>query len=101
MILLDISISWQVAVCNCMILQGNLNRWRVNKYREFAESAGLRIKSLTPTGHLDSTKVEIIYPEIAKEFREISPCELSWLGFRINMEHTWLAQNPVLFESLP
>ena len=67
--------------------KGFPNRLRVNKYRELAEQAQLKVKHLSPTGQLDSQKVALIYAKVAKEFRETTPEELSWLGFWIYLEN--------------
>jgi hypothetical protein len=63
------------------------NRLRVNKYRELAEQAQLKVKYLSPTGRLDPRKVDLIYAKVAKEFRQTSPEELSWEGFWMYLEH--------------
>ena len=67
--------------------KGCPNRWRVNKYRELAKQAGLELRALTPTGHLPPDKVKRIYPQAARQFGNISPDELSWLGFWMTLEH--------------
>ena len=67
--------------------KGFPNRFRVNAYREFAEKSGLKVKQLTPIGRLNQEKLDRIYLKVAKEFRPISPEELSWLGFWIYLEH--------------
>jgi hypothetical protein len=67
--------------------KGYPNRWRVNKYRELAESSKLNVKKLSPTGRLEQDKLDTIYPKLAKEFSHISREELSWLGFWMILEH--------------
>lgn len=67
--------------------KGFPNRWRVNSYRELAESSDLYVKKLIPNGRLNSKKIDRIYNKVAKEFRHISPDELSWLGFWIHLTH--------------
>ena len=67
--------------------KGCPNRWRVNKYRELAEQAGLHLRSLAPTGRLPPDKVKRVYPEAARHFGNISPDEFSWLGFWMILEH--------------
>lgn len=67
--------------------KGFPNRWRVDKYKELASISNLYIKDLIPTGRIDEVKLNIIYPNIAKEFRNITPEECSWLGFWIHITH--------------
>ncbi|MDH5561840.1 MAG: class I SAM-dependent methyltransferase [Deltaproteobacteria bacterium] len=67
--------------------KGFPNRWRVSTYKELANSSRLHVKELKPTGRLDQSKLSFIRPKIAKEFRLISPDELSWLGFWVHLEH--------------
>jgi len=67
--------------------KGFPNRWRVNKYKELAESSGLHIKKLTHTGQLDLQGLSVISRNASKEFEHIPLEELSWLGFWIYLEH--------------
>ena len=67
--------------------KGFPNRWRVNTYRELAKSAKLHVKKLSPTGRLEQEKIDAIRPRVAKEFSRVSPEELSWLGFWMQLEH--------------
>jgi len=67
--------------------KGFPNRWRVNQYRELAESSKLHVKKLSPVGRLEQEKLDVIYLKVAKEFSRVSPKELSWLGFWMLLEH--------------
>lgn len=67
--------------------KGFPNRWRVDRYRQLAEGAGLRMKHLSPTTLLEPEKVAAIHPQLAKEFAGISHQDLSWLGFWMLLEH--------------
>ncbi len=68
--------------------KGYPNRWRVDKYRELATSSDLHVKECTPTDQIDPKKLDIIYPKVAREFKHLSPEELSWLGFWLYLEHS-------------
>jgi SAM-dependent methyltransferase len=63
--------------------KGFPNRWRVNKYREFASKAKLQIERMAATEQLGDEKVKRILPKVAKEFTKTSAEDLSWLGFWI------------------
>jgi len=82
-------ITWPKSVYDLMYShKGFPNRWRINNYKELAEISGLHVKKLVPTGQLSQEKLRVIYPKVAKEFRHMSPEELSWLGFWMHIEHT-------------
>lgn len=66
--------------------KGFPNRWRVDKYKEISKKINLKIKKLYSTGMLEQEKVKIIYPKLAKDFREISLEELSYQGFWVHFE---------------
>ena len=81
-------LTWPTSLYNIMYShKGFPNRLRVNRYREFAQKSGLRIKQLTPTGWIDHKKLDIIYDKTAWEFKGISLDELSWQGFWIHLVH--------------
>lgn len=67
--------------------KGFPNRWRADRYKELAEQSGLHVKELNPTEKLGQEKISVIYPKLAKEFRHLSPDDLSWLGFSMVLEH--------------
>lgn len=67
--------------------KGFPNRWRVNTYKELAERSNLRVKTLIPTGRLPQEKLDAVILKVAKEFRRLSPEELSWQGFWMHLEH--------------
>lgn len=67
--------------------KGNPNRWRVDRYRELVEGNGLRFRSLEATGRLEPAQIELIRPNLAAPFRDVSTEELSWLGFWMVLEH--------------
>lgn len=67
--------------------KGFPNRWRIDKYRKLFGEFGLHTRALIPTGKLDSEKLEIIKPKLAKPFRQILMEDLSWLGFWVILEH--------------
>lgn len=67
--------------------KGFPNRWRVDKYRDLAKHAHLNLKKLSPTNRLGTEEVNTIYAKLAKEFRHISPEDLSWQGFWMILEH--------------
>ena len=66
--------------------KGFPNRWRVDKYKALAARAGLEIKKLRPTDQLSQEKVKSVYPKVAREFRDLSLEDLSWLGFWMTLE---------------
>jgi hypothetical protein len=67
--------------------KGFPNRWRVDKYREVAASANLRVRDLRPTGRLEQKQIDIVIPKLAKTFRRVTPEELSWTGFWMFLDH--------------
>jgi SAM-dependent methyltransferase len=67
--------------------KGFPNRWRIDKYKEWIEKSGLRCNKLIPLGRLEEEKIEIIKPMLAKQFRQLSTEELSWLEFWMVLEH--------------
>ncbi len=67
--------------------KGRPNRWRVDKYRECVQRAGLKFRELSDTGRLDATQIERIRPKLATRFRDLPTDELSWLGFWMVLEH--------------
>jgi SAM-dependent methyltransferase len=66
--------------------KGYPNRWRVDKYKEWIKSSGLRCNKFVPTEKLGPEKIDVIMPKVAKPFRHISAEELSWLGFWMVLE---------------
>lgn len=81
-------LTWPTSLYNIMYShKGFPNRMRINKYREFTQKSGLRIKQLTPTGRIDPKKLDLIYDKTAREFKGISLDELSWQGFWIHLVH--------------
>ena len=69
--------------------KGFPNRWRIDKYKELIEKSGLSCNKFVPLGKLEREKIEIIKPKLAKQFRHLSPEELSWLEFWMVLEHGW------------
>jgi len=67
--------------------KGFPNRWRVDKYKELAESSNLHVKDLSPTGRLEHKKIDIIFPKLVKTFSHIAPEDLSWTGFWMVLQH--------------
>src|SRR5205085_927178 len=66
--------------------KGFPNRWRIDRYRELVQRAGLRISKLEPTQRLPADKVALIEPHLAGSLRGISSEELSWMGFWLVLE---------------
>jgi len=80
-------LTWPKFIYNLMYChKGFPNRWRVNKYKELAESSKLNIKKLIHTGQLDPKSLNIVSRNISNEFKDISPQDLSWLGFWLHLE---------------
>jgi len=69
--------------------KGYPNRWRIDKYRELVEKSGLSCNKLVPLGKLEEEKIGIIKPRLAKQFRHLTPEELSWLEFWMVLQHDW------------
>lgn len=67
--------------------KGRPNRWRVNKYREVAQRAGLRFLTLADTGRLEPQKISRIRPKLASHLRDVPDEELGWLGFWMVLQH--------------
>lgn len=67
--------------------KGRPNRWRVDKYREVAQRAGLRFLKLADTGRLEPEKISRIRPKLASHLRNVPEDELTWLGFWMVLEH--------------
>lgn len=81
-------LTWPNFVYNLMYShKGFPNRHRVDTYKKFAQQAGLKIKQLVPTGHIDIEKLTRIYPYLPNEFKKSSLDDLSWKGFWIHLEH--------------
>lgn len=81
-------LTWPQAIYNIMYSnKGFPNRWRIDKYREYAEHLNLQIKSFIRVGYLEPEKIDIIYHKIAPEFRHMTKEQLSWRGFWIILEH--------------
>lgn len=81
-------LTWPTSIYRLMYShKGFPNRWRVDKYKEFARHAKLNLKKLSPTNRLGAEEVDAIYPKLAKEFRHISREDLSWMGFWMILEH--------------
>jgi hypothetical protein len=66
--------------------KGRPNRWRVDKYRELVERAGLTCKKLEPTGRVGAGEVTSLLPHLPATFRAVPPDLLSWLGFWMVLE---------------
>jgi hypothetical protein len=67
--------------------KGFPNRWRVDKYRDLAEGANLRVKNLKPTGRVEQEQLDIVRPKLAKTLGRVAPEDLSWTGFWIVLDH--------------
>ena len=61
--------------------KGYPNRLRVNRYKELAEKSNLSIKKLISIDRLGMDKIDLIYNKLDKEYCDVSPEELSYLGF--------------------
>jgi SAM-dependent methyltransferase len=62
--------------------KGFPNRWRVGRYRAWAEAAGLRLCALEPTGLLGAEELARVRPRIRPELcTGTTDEELAWLGF--------------------
>lgn len=80
-------LSWPEPLYRLMYgAKGFPNRWRVDKYVEAAQQAGLRFRSLSPTGCLDAGHIEKLRPSLAPAFRHLPADQLSWLGFWMVLE---------------
>jgi SAM-dependent methyltransferase len=67
--------------------KGYPNRWRVNKYKDCATLLKLNIVNLAPTEQLTEEQVNLVYPKLARDFRSVSPEELSWMSFWMTIVH--------------
>jgi hypothetical protein len=74
--------------------KGFPNRWRVDKYRELAAGAGLRVRHLKATGRLDQEKIGIVRPKLATALRGLDAGELAWTGFWMVLEHPAAPASP-------
>jgi hypothetical protein len=82
-------LSWPESLYRLMYSRkGRPNRWRVDKYRELVERAGLTCKKLEPTGQVGAGEVEGLLPSLPSPFRSVPPELLSWLGFWMVLEAT-------------
>jgi SAM-dependent methyltransferase len=80
-------LTWPEPVYRLMFSQkGFPNRWRLNRYRDLFEQAGMRIRKLEPTTRLPAEKVALIEPHLAAPLRGVSAEELSWMGFWMVLE---------------
>jgi cyclopropane fatty-acyl-phospholipid synthase-like methyltransferase len=66
--------------------KGYPNRWRTDRYKEWADKCGLKVLKFESTGKLDSEKIKRIHPKLAKPFRGLNQDDISWLGFWMIME---------------
>ena len=67
--------------------RGFPNRWRLDRYREAASRAGLRFRSLVPTGKVSVDRLQRVQPRLARPFRGIALEELAWSGFWMVLAH--------------
>ena len=75
-------LTWPRFIYNLMYShKGYPNRLRVNRYKELAEKSNLSIKELITIDRLEMDKINLIYNKLDDEFRDVSPEELSCLGF--------------------
>lgn len=80
-------LTWPSFIYNLMYShKGYPNRLRVNRYKELAEKSNLSIKELISIDRLNMEKIDLIYNKLDKEFRNVSPEELSCLGFWLVLE---------------
>ena len=61
--------------------KGFPNRLRVDAYRQLANTSGLEVVALQPTGRLERIEAEAIRPYVAKHLRCNDVDEFSWTGF--------------------
>jgi len=62
--------------------KGFPNRWRVGRYRRWAEAAGLDVRALEPTGTLSAEELARVRPRLRPELCvDTAEDELGWLGF--------------------
>ena len=88
-------LTWPEPVYRLMFSQkGFPNRWRVNKYRQLVERAGLRIRKLEPTNRLAPEKVALVEPHLSSTLRGVSRDDLAWMGFWIVLEPAGHPGNP-------
>lgn len=83
-------LTWPVWLWHLMYSgKGVPNRWRIDRYREVIEQAGLEVIHLESTLLAEPADIDEIRPYLARPFKALSDEELSWLGF-------WLvARKPV------
>lgn len=81
-------LTWPTSIYKLMYShKGFPNRWRIDQYKKLANDSNLSIKKLIPTASAEKEKVRTIYPKVAKEFSQITPEEMSWLGFWMVLGH--------------
>lgn len=80
-------LTWPDPVYRLMFSEkGFPNRWRLNKYRDLFERAGLHIRKLEPTTCLTPEQVARVEPHLSAALRGVSSRELSWMGFWVILE---------------
>ncbi len=80
-------LSWPDPLYHLMYSRkGRPNRWRADKYQQLARDAGLRIRSITPTGRVPQEQLEPLRAKLPPQFQQVDPELLSWLGFWMVLE---------------
>ena len=75
-------LTWPDALYQLMYSRkGRPNRWRADKYRALAATAGLRVRAMNPTGHLSDAEVAFIRPRLDHAFLDVPVDMLGWTGF--------------------
>ena len=61
--------------------KGCVNRWRIDRYRESTYENGLKIEMIKPNKVANKHDIEEVRPYLARQFRNVSDEDLSWLDF--------------------
>lgn len=81
-------LTWPSALYGLMYShKGFPNRWRIDKYRESVQLAGLVASKLEPIGRVAPEDIAFIRPHVDRRFRALPPDELAWLGFWMVLAH--------------
>lgn len=67
--------------------KGVPNRLRVDRYRKALDQAGFKLETIEPVETALQSEIEEVRPHLAKDFRELSDEDLSWLSFWLIARH--------------
>ncbi len=67
--------------------KGVPNRLRVDRYRKALDQAGFKIETIEPVETARQSEIEEVRPHLAKDFRDLSDEDLSWLSFWLIARH--------------